>query len=71
MFILYINNLYLVYGLLRFIKIADDTNIWCLCDDPIVLVDTLINEHSKLEARFKINKLSLNASKANYKMFGN
>ena len=71
MFILYINDMYKVSELLRFIIFADDTNIFCLGDDPVALVNTVNNELKKLEAWFRVNKLSLNISKSNYMVFGN
>ena len=63
--------MYKVSELLRFIIFADDTNIFCLGDDPMALVNTVNNELKKLEAWFRVNKLSLNVSTSNYMMFGN
>ena len=50
---------------------ALDTNIFCLGDDPVALVNTVNNELKKLEAWFRVNRLSLNISKSNYMVFGN
>ena len=60
-----------VSNVLHFIIFADDTNIFCLNDDPVKLVKIVNEELSKLNTWFKINKLSLNVSKSNFMMFGN
>ena len=59
-----------VSDLLRFIIFADDTNIFCLENDPLVLVDKLNRELVKLTNWFRVNKLSLNVAKSNYMVFG-
>ena len=71
LFIMYINDMYKVSEILRFIIFADDTNLFCLGDDLSVLVNTVNIELKKLESWFKVNKLSLNVSKSNYMLFGN
>ena len=67
---MYINDMYKVSEILRFIIFADDTNLFCLGDDLSVLVNTVNIELKKLESWFKVNKLSLNVSKSNYMLFG-
>ena len=59
-----------VSDFLRFIIFADDTNIFCLENDPLVLVDKLNRELIKLTNWFRVNKLSLNVAKSNFMVFG-
>ena len=58
-----------VSELLKLIIFADDTDIFCIDDDPKVLIDKLNNELIKLTKWFRVNKLSLNVSKSNYMVF--
>ena len=71
LFILYINDMHKVSDLLHFIIFADDTNIFYLDRNPIILIHTLNIELEKLTEWFKINKLSLNVGKSNYMVFSN
>ena len=59
-----------VSKLQRFITFADDTNIFCLGDNLLSLVEALNCELEMLTEWFKVNKLSLNVSKSNYMVFG-
>ena len=70
LFILYINDICNVSKLLKFILFADDTNI--LYSDLNIhnLISIINHELDKLYTWFSVNKLSLNASKTNYMIFG-
>ena len=70
LFIIYINDMCKVSDLLRFIIFADDTNIFCLDNDPVLLVEKLNRELIKLTNWFRVNKLSLNVAKSNFMVFG-
>ena len=69
LFLLFINDLYNVSNLLKFVLFADDTNILCSNENVEVLQDTLNRELAKLCVWFSINKLSLNFGKINYMLF--
>ena len=58
-----------VSKILQFIIFADDTNIFCLNDNPIDMIRIVNEELEKLTMWFKVNKLSLNVSKSNYMVF--
>jgi hypothetical protein len=70
LFILYINDIINCSDILRLILFADDTNIFYSNSD-ICKLESIVNlELSKLSTWFKANKLSLNATKTNYMLFG-
>ena len=70
LFILYINDLHNVSKILNFILFADDTNIFLSGKNLTEVCDIMTSELKKLDAWFKVNKLSLNVSKTNYMVFG-
>ena len=59
LFLLFINDIYNVSNLLKFVLFADDTNIFCSNENIAVIQDTL----AKLFVWFSTNKLSLNLGK--------
>jgi len=70
LFILYINDIVQCSKLLKFIFIADDTNLF-FSSRSIKQLRTVINEElDKLKNWFQINKLSLNANKTKFILFG-
>jgi len=71
LFILYINDIANSSDLLMFILLADDTNIFYSCKNLIDLEETVNDELSKVSNWFRANKLSLNANKTNFIIFGN
>ena len=70
MFILYINDIVNCSDILSLILFADDTNIFCSNIDINKLEGIINCELTKLSNWFKANKLSLNATKTNYMLFG-
>ena len=71
LFILYINDIVKCSDILQFILFADDTNIFYSNSD-ISELERIVNvELSKLSNWFKANRLSLNATKTNFIIFGN
>ena len=71
LFIIYINDVTHSSKILNFILFADDTNLFH-CDDSITnLILVLNRELQHISDWFKANKLSLNASKSNFIVFGN
>ena len=71
LFILYINDLCNISTVLKFILLADDTNIFCPGKDQTQLSKTINTELRKLHIWFSVNRLSLNIAKTNYMLFGN
>lgn len=71
LFILYINDIVKCSDILNFIIFADDTNLFYSNKDLIELVLIVNWELCKLSEWFRANKLSLNAIKSNFIMFGN
>jgi len=71
LFILYINDIANASDLLRFIPFADDANIFYSCKNLVDLEETVNNELTKVSSWFRANKLSLNANKTNFIIFGN
>jgi hypothetical protein len=71
LFILYINDIVNCSSVLYFILFADDTNIFYSSNSHIDLMKTVNAELVKLSDWFRSNKLSLNAKKTNYLIFGN
>ena len=70
LFILYVNDVTSCSDILRFILFADDTNLFYRNKNLLVLENVMNNELSKLSLWFKANKLSLNAVKTNFMIFG-
>ena len=71
LFILYVNDMCNVSKLLKFILIADDTNIFYYHDRLPELVNVLNTELDNMYTWFCVNKLSLNVAKTNYILFVN
>ena len=71
LFILYINDLPNCSSMLKFILFADDTNIFYANKNIAELVNVVNCELSNLSMWFRSNKLSINASKSNFIIFGN
>ena len=71
LFILYINDIFNVSNLVKFILFADDTNVFCAGDNQLELECMLNSELAKLCKWFAVNKLSLNLSKTSYMLFRN
>ena len=69
LFLLYLNDLHFSSSMLQFILFADDTTITYSHPNLVTLVHTLNMELDKVTTWFKANKLSLNHSKANFKVF--
>ena len=70
LFILYINDIAKCSDILRLILFADDTNIFYSNSD-ISEIEIIANAKlCKLSTCFKANKLSLNATKTNFIIFG-
>lgn len=70
LFILYINDIVRCSDLLKFIMFADDTNIFYSNSSIDDLEITINSELSKVCQWFRCNKLSLNANKTKYILFG-
>ena len=70
LFTLYINDICNVSKLLKFILFADDINILYSDSNVHNLISIINHELDKLYTWFSVNKLSLNASKTNYMVFG-
>ena len=70
LFLIYINDLTNVSNILKAILFADDTNLFYSHKDIRNLKSTLNNELIKISEWFKANKLSLNADKSHYMLFG-
>ena len=71
LFILYINDVCNISGIMKFVLFADDTNILCKHENYVSLCELVNIELSKLSKWFSINKLSLNVKKTIYMLFGN
>ena len=71
LFIIYINDIIKCSDLLNFILFADDTNLFYSNENLIQMQNLVNNELSKLSEWFRANKLSLNAVKTHYMLFGN
>ena len=70
LFILYINDIATCSEILRLILFADDTNIFYSNSDRSEIENVVNAELRKLSTWFKANKLSLNATKTNFIIFG-
>ena len=71
LFLLYINDLHQCSRLLKLLLFADDTTLIYSSSDLNKLICTVNAELLQLATWFNLNKLSLNASKSNYMIFGN
>ena len=71
LFILYINDIIKCSDILQFILFADDTNLFYSNRNISELEFVMNIELSKLLNWFRANKLSLNAAKTNFIIFGN
>uniref|UniRef100_A0A3Q2ZQH6 Reverse transcriptase domain-containing protein n=1 Tax=Kryptolebias marmoratus TaxID=37003 RepID=A0A3Q2ZQH6_KRYMA len=71
LFILYVNDLVNVSGLLKCVLFADDTTFICLGEDIEQMLEMMQTEFVKIQTWFKVNKLSLNIDKTNYMIFSN
>ena len=71
LFILYINDLFNVSRLVKYILSAHDTNLFCADKNINQLVTTVLTVLDKLCIWFAVNKLSLNVLKTSYMLFGN
>jgi len=71
LFILYINDITNSSRLLSFILFADDTNIFSSSNSLQDLENITNIELCRVSDWFKANKLSLNASKTHFVLFGN
>ena len=60
-----------VSSILKSILFADDTNIFLVGDDLKEVCETMSFELDKLSRWFQANKLSLNVSKTNFRIFSN
>uniref|UniRef100_A0A3Q3BKX6 Reverse transcriptase domain-containing protein n=1 Tax=Kryptolebias marmoratus TaxID=37003 RepID=A0A3Q3BKX6_KRYMA len=66
LFLLYLNDLVNVSGLLKCVLFADDTTFFCLGKDIEQMMEMIQIEFIKIQTWFKLNKLSLNLNKTNY-----
>ena len=71
LFILYINDVFNISEIMKFVLFADDTNILCKYENYVSLCELVNIELSKLSKWFSIDKLSLNVKKTSYMLFGN
>ena len=71
LFLLHINDLANISKKLKFILFADDTSVFCSGENMNVVIQMLHDELRNMSVWFKVNKLSLNVSKANYMVFSN
>ena len=70
LFIIYINDIIQCSDVLKLILFADDTNLFYHNSDICQLEYVVNNELEKLFTWFRANKLSLNALKTNFMIFG-
>ena len=68
--IIYINDIIQCSDILKIILFADDTNLFYHNSDICQLEYVMNNELEKLSNWFRANKLSLNALKTNFMIFG-
>ena len=67
---MYINDIFYVSKLFKFILLADDTNmLYCINNDINALIRQINAELDKLNVLFSLNRLSLNIAKTNYIIF--
>jgi hypothetical protein len=70
LFILYVNDIVNVSTILKFVLFADDTTITYSHKDIGNQYDVINKELEKVNNWFKVNKLSVNASKTNFMLLG-
>lgn len=71
LFLLYINDLYLVSESLFFVLFADDTNVFAVGNNVDEIIENLNTELIKITGWFHANQLSLNCAKTQYMVFTN
>ena len=71
LFILYINDICNASTSLKFILLADDTNVFYSGVDIQTICKCISRELDKLHVWLSVNKLSLNVDKTNFILFGN
>ena len=69
LFLFYINNIVRSSDLLKFIMLADDTNLFMSNIDSKTLISNVNDELSKVSRWLKVNKLCLNVTKTNFIIF--
>ena len=69
LFLIYINDLYNVSKLMKFIIFADDTNMFLSNSNLDYLESVVNNELINLVKWFRANKLSLNVDKISFMIF--
>ena len=70
LFILYVNDITNTTSLFEIILFADDTTLLYSHPDISSKIDLINKELNEISNWFKANKLSVNASKANYMILG-
>ena len=68
---MYINDICKVSQVFKYILFADDTYVLCCDRDLNELVRMINGGLEQLQRWFSVNRLSLNISKTNCKIFGN
>ena len=66
LFILYVNNIFSIFNLAKFILFADDTNLFVKHKDLETLINIINTDIAKNVSWLKINNLSLNIKKTNF-----
>lgn len=69
LFLIYVNDLYLVSKIMFFILFADDTNIFLSDKNYNNLIAKTNSELSKIHLWFQTNKLSINVKKSSFMLF--
>ncbi len=69
LFLLYINDIFRVSGIMKLILFADDTNMFCSGSDVNELMEMVEIELNKFSEWFIVNKLSLNLAKTSFMIF--
>ena len=70
LFLIYINDLYNVSSVLKFVLFTDDTNIFYSADSLKLLSNIISQQLNKLHNWLAVSKLSLNIDNTNYMVFG-
>ena len=70
LFILYVNDMCSITKLVKYI-LFDDTKMCCADNNIKRLSDTVCRVLDKMSTWFALNRLTLNISKTNYRLFGN
>lgn len=69
LFIFYLNDIFIVSTMLKFIMFADDTNMFCSGKNMDELLQSVEKELTVLKKWFDYNKLSLNENKTKFMIF--